>query len=123
MDMETIAAAGLGVGVLAAAIYNGWQTHRAHRQARRAADNAHPVANGWGTQVTTDLRYLRDAIDRAHSRMDEAARRQNTADERLADVARFSRTAAEQSSAAAAGLSAHLADHARSDAERRGVGV
>lgn len=100
-DPQHLGSAAIGLGIMAASVYNGWQTVQAKREARnasqqatRAAENAHPVSNGWGSQVSADLAYLRTSMDRAHSRLDVMDRRQQAADDRLA---------------------LHLADHARRD--------
>lgn len=125
-DLDQLGQAALGAGVLIGGMWTGWQSHKARREAARAAKNSHPVSNGWGTKVAADLDYLRSSLDRLHTRQDATDRRQTAADERDTDMAQrihaaatHARTAAEQSASVAAGLSAHLADHAKDDALER----
>lgn len=119
-DPDSVGTALVGLGILVTSAYGGWQSVQARRrseqaesEARRAADNSHPIGNGWGTELRADVARIAVAVDRID-------RRQTTSDERAAVLERevreanqHARTAAEQSSAAAAGLAAHLADHSR----------
>lgn len=133
-DPATLGQAAAGFGVLFGGLFGGWQSFKARREATRAANNAHPVSNGWGSKVVRDLDYIVASLDRAHSRLDTQDRRQASAEDRadererankrrtdelavaVADAASHARTAAEQSAAVATGLAAHLADHASTDA-------
>lgn len=135
-DPDTLGTAVVGLGILAASIYNGVQSvqakraakassttaQAAHHEAQRAADNSHPISNGWGTALRADsaeMRSLLDRIDRRQIVSDERAavleREVREANHHAQQANQHARTAAEQSSAVATGLAAHLADHTASD--------
>jgi predicted negative regulator of RcsB-dependent stress response len=106
MTNPDLGSAAIGLGIIAAGLFQGWQNwrtrkvaHQAAAEATRAADNAHPVSNGWGSKITADLTYLRQGMDSANARLDAMDRRANSADDRA--------------NAHAAALNAHLAEHAR----------
>lgn len=101
---DQLGTAAIGCGVIAAGLFQGWQNWRTRKvavqasaEATRAADNAHPVSNGWGSRITADLEYLRAGMDDTRGRLAGIESRQTAADERA--------TAADQR------LTAHLANH------------
>jgi hypothetical protein len=90
MDLSTIGAGMVGIGVIAGSVWNGWQSAQAKRAAKAADTNAaaaarsaYPVSNGWGSKVAADLDYLRAGMDRTHARMDVMDQRHNQTDARI----------------------------------------
>lgn len=74
---EYVAQAAVGLGVLVAGIFSGWQAFRARKQATHAAENTRPVANGFAAEVTGHLEAIllmateaRDAATRADDKID-----------------------------------------------------
>lgn len=69
LDANTLATAGLGLGILIAGVFTGWQSVQAKREAkhartnaesaneqsRKAADNSKPVSNGFTAEVRQNL--------------------------------------------------------------------
>lgn len=81
-DPASIGTALVGLGVIVTTAYNGVQSLHAKRsatqaatEAQRAADNSHPIGNGWGTALRADVARIAASVDRID-------RRQTTADER-----------------------------------------
>lgn len=84
MDTETLTAVGTGLAIVIAGAYNGWQSLHARREAREArthaqhaADNSHPVSNGFTGEVRQSLSDIltmateaRDAATRAEGKVD-----------------------------------------------------
>lgn len=97
---------GGAAAVCVAAFLSAWQARRANKSATKAADNSHPISNGWGTALRNDMAAQREdmkATRHAMERMSEAQllaeRRELARDAALHEVRTL--------------LSAHLSDHAR----------
>lgn len=86
-----------GAGIALAAIWNGWQSVQAKREAKAAKENSHPISNGWGAALRSDLAETRHLIGQIHEAQLLAERRELGRDERLGRI---------ESS-----LDAHLAAH------------
>lgn len=101
LDTNTLAVAGLGLGVLIAGVFNGWQSVQANRNARharthaecaneqatKAADNSKPVSNGFTAEVRKSLADIflmaTEARDMATSANSHAEAASNKVDRHL----------------------------------------
>lgn len=92
--------------VCVAAGLSAWQSRkarneaaRAGNEANRAAENSHPISNGWGTALREDMAATRQTVERMSEAQLLAERRELARDQQLHEVRTL--------------LTAHLTDHAR----------
>lgn len=83
MDLQDYATVGASVAVLLGAVWTGLQSLQAKRQATRAADNSHPISNGWGTQLREDMAKQTRVLERMEEAQLLAERREVQRDQRL----------------------------------------
>jgi hypothetical protein len=84
--LDHIAQGAIGAGILLAALWNGWQSVQSKRAARAAAANSHPISNGWGTALRSDMAEVRGLVNRIHEGQLLAERRETQRDIELAEV-------------------------------------
>lgn len=88
-----------GFGIAIGAVFTGWQSWQARKQATQAAANAKPVSNGFSAKVLEDLSYVRDQMDALRTDVAHVNDRQTKADDRMNALSLL--------------LSSHLQDHSR----------
>lgn len=89
-NLDALAQAAIAVGVIAGGVFAGWQARQtkhvataAREQAQLAAENAHPISNGWGTALRSDMRATRQAVERIAEAQLLAERRELTREAHL----------------------------------------
>lgn len=92
-SLQDYATLGASIAVLLGALWTGVQSFRAKQQATRAAENSHPISNGWGTALREDMAALRrDSeqtrrdIGRIHESQLLAERRETKRDDALDEL-------------------------------------
>lgn len=77
MDLETLALATTGLGVIAGGVWNGIQSVKTRKAANQAAKNAQPVSNGFAAHVKDQLAEVlrvsteaRDEAKEANAKID-----------------------------------------------------
>lgn len=82
-SLQAAAALGGSIAVFIAAVWTGVQSRQAKHQATQAAENSHPISNGWGTALRADMAATRQTVERISEAQLLAERRELHRDEHL----------------------------------------